>query len=104
MARPYIAAASSTANNLRLRAGLVLFELDADAVCRSSPSGSGEAVGQNGLRGALPIRGRRVFAPVGLPWVALADPFPSLLELWEHGVAVERLEANTIVLALAPCG
>ncbi|MEZ4383499.1 MAG: hypothetical protein R3A79_19370 [Nannocystaceae bacterium] len=65
---------------------------------------SGAAVGPNGLSGALPCRGRRVFAPVGLPWASLADPFPSLLALWERGVAVERLEADTIVVALAPCG
>ncbi|MCA9717020.1 MAG: hypothetical protein H6713_30255 [Myxococcales bacterium] len=63
---------------------------------------SGETVGPNGLHGALPSRGLRVFAPIGRPWSSLPSPFPSLLELWDHGVAVERLGASTIVLALAP--
>lgn len=65
---------------------------------------SGETVSPYGVRGMLPgCRGpwHRPFAPVGQGWADLPNPFTPLVRLWELGVAVERLEADTIVLALA---
>ncbi len=60
----------------------------------------GAEVPVNGPRGTMPRRqGRSTFAPVGRLFAELADPFPALCGLWDLGVAVERLEADTIVLA-----
>lgn len=61
---------------------------------------SGVVVPVNGPWGTMPQRlGRSIFAPVGRPFAELPSPFPALCGLWDLEVAVERLEADTIVLA-----
>lgn len=69
---------------------------------------SGARVPEYGLHGSLP-RGRadRPYPPIGRAFAELANPFTPLCALWDRGVALERLEADTIVLArgldLDPC-
>ncbi|HEY8377117.1 MAG TPA: hypothetical protein VIK91_11540 [Nannocystis sp.] len=48
-----------------------------------------------GLLGGLPAS-----VPRGQAFVELANPFVPLCTLWDRGVAVERIEADAIVLAL----
>ncbi len=53
-----------------------------------------------GPSGTLPAsHGPRPFRPAGNPFADFPNPFAPLCGLWDRGVAVERLEAKTIVLA-----
>lgn len=61
---------------------------------------SGAVVPVYGPTGAIPQRlGRSTFAPVGRRFAELPNPFAPLCGLWDLGVAVERLEADAVVLA-----
>jgi hypothetical protein len=52
------------------------------------------------MTGGMPRRpGGERFAPCDREFAALANPFTPLCALWDLGVAVERLEADAIVLA-----
>lgn len=56
----------------------------------------------HGVNGAMPgtlNRRREPFPPVGRPFAELPNPFAPLCGLWDLEVALERLEADTIVLA-----
>lgn len=61
---------------------------------------AGERVPRHGLTGGMPRRldGER-FAPCDREFAALPNPFAPLLALWDLDTAIERLEADTIVLA-----
>lgn len=80
---------------------------------RADPAGDRAAVGyydelardgvevpSYGPTGSIPQRlGRSTFAPIGRRFAALPNPFTPLCGLWDLEVAVERLEADAIVLA-----
>lgn len=61
---------------------------------------AGERVPRYGLHSGMPRRNHRdLFAPCDRPFAELPNPFTPLCALADLGVAIERLEATTIVLA-----
>jgi hypothetical protein len=53
-----------------------------------------------GLHGPMPsTRDGWPFPPHGRTFAEFADPFTPLCELWDRGIAIERIEADAIVLA-----
>lgn len=61
---------------------------------------TGAIVPAEGPTGNLPRRlGRSTFDPPGRPFTDLPNPFTPLCGLWDLDVAVERLEADAVVLA-----